>query len=89
LPFAITILYKNDQSKYSIKTTGYINNPKWNQGPIANSLDLSQLEVSEFVARSKYAKLLDPKGKTVIKMALIEFPQYGVRYVFPHKNLEL
>ena len=61
------------------------NNPKWNQEPMAHSLGLSQSEVSESVARSKYAGLLDPKGKAVMKMALMEFLQYGLRYVFPQK----
>lgn len=61
------------------------NNPKWNQKPIAEALGLSQSEVSEAVARLKYAGLLDPKGKTVMKMALMEFLQYGLRYVFPQK----
>jgi len=46
---------------------------------------LSQSEVSESVARSKYAGLLDPKGKKVMKLALMEFLQYGIRYVFPQK----
>jgi DNA-binding Lrp family transcriptional regulator len=61
------------------------NNPKWNQKPIAEALGLSQSEVSESVARSKYAGLLDPKGKTVMKMGLMELLQYGIRYVFPQK----
>lgn len=61
------------------------NNPKWNQIPMAKSLGLSQSEVSESIARSKYAGLLDPKGKAVMKMALMEFLQYGLRYAFPQK----
>lgn len=61
------------------------NNPKWNQKPMSEALGMSQSEVSESVARSKYAGLLDPKGKTVMKMALMEFLQYGLRYVFPQK----
>ena len=62
-----------------------LNNQLWNQKPMAEGLGLSQSEVSEAVARCKYAGLLDPKGKTVMKLALIEFLQYGVRYVFPQK----
>lgn len=60
-------------------------NPSWNQKPVAEALGLSQSEVSESVARSKYAGLLEPKGKKVMKMALMEFLQYGLRYVFPQK----
>jgi len=62
-----------------------INSDAWNQKPIAEDLGLSQSEVSESVARSKYAGLLDPKGKKVMKLALMEFLQYGIRYVFPQK----
>lgn len=61
------------------------NNPSWNQKPVADALGMSQSEVSEAVARCKYAGLLAPNGKTVMKMALMEFLQYGLRYVFPQK----
>ena len=61
------------------------NNPSWNQRPIAEALGLSQSEVSETVGRCKYAGLLAPDGKTVMKMAFMEFLQYGFRYVFPQK----
>ena len=57
----------------------------WNQKPIAIALGMSQSEVSESVARSKYAGLLDTKGKKVMRLALFEFLQYGLRYVFPQK----
>ena len=60
-----------------------IDDTKWNQKPLAEALGLSQSEVSESVARSKFAGLLDPKGKTVMKLALMELLQYGLRYVFP------
>lgn len=60
-------------------------NPKWNQKPIAQALGLSQSEVSESVARSKYSGLLDPKGKIVMKLGLLEFIQHGIRYVFPQQ----
>lgn len=61
------------------------NTPSWNQKPTAEALGLSQSEVSEAVGRCKYAGLLAPNGKTVMKMALLEFLQYGLRYVFPIK----
>ena len=60
-------------------------NDSWNQLQTAAALGMSQSEVSESVARSKYAGLLDSKGKKVMKLALIEFLQYGIRYVFPQK----
>jgi hypothetical protein len=61
------------------------NNPSWNQKPMAETLGLSQSEVSEAVARCKFSGLLAPDGKTVMKMALIEFLQFGLRYVFPQQ----
>lgn len=60
-------------------------NPDWNQKPMAEALGLSQSEISESVARSKFAGLLDPKGKTVLRLGLMEFLQYGLRYVFPQR----
>lgn len=61
------------------------NSPSWNQKPMAEALGLSQSEVSEAVGRCKYASLLAPNGKRVMRMALLEFLQYGLRYVFPIK----
>lgn len=60
-------------------------NPTWNQKPIAEALGLSQSEVSESVARCKYARLLAPNGKTAMKLSLIEFLQHGIQYVFPQR----
>ncbi len=62
-----------------------LNNAAWNQKPLADAVGMSQSEVSESVARSKYAGLLDPTGKKVMKMALLEFLQFGLRYAFPQK----
>ncbi|MCB0536222.1 MAG: hypothetical protein KDE33_01720 [Bacteroidetes bacterium] len=61
------------------------NTPSWNQKPTAEALGLSQSEVSEAVGRCKFAGLLAPNGKAVMKMALMEFLQFGLRYVFPVK----
>lgn len=57
----------------------------WNQQETARELVMSQSEVSESVARSKYAGLLDPKGKKVMRLALMDFLEKGIRYVFPQK----
>lgn len=62
-----------------------MNDKSWNQKPIAEALAMSQSEVSESVARSKYAGLLDPSGKQVMKLSLMDFLQYGIRYAFPQK----
>jgi hypothetical protein len=57
----------------------------WNQKPLAESLFMSQSEISKSFARSRYAGLLDPSGKKVRKMALMEFLQYGIACVFPQQ----
>jgi len=62
-----------------------MNNDRWNQKPTAEVLGMSQSEVSESVKRSKFSGLLDPKGKKVMKIGLMEFLQYGFRFVFPQK----
>lgn len=62
-----------------------LDNVQWKQKDLANQLGLSQSEVSEAVTRCKYAQLLDPKGKIVMKSSLLELAQYGLRYVFPQK----
>lgn len=55
----------------------------WLQKPLAESLSLSQSEISKSLARSKHAGLLDGTGKDVRKQALLEFLQYGIAVVFP------
>jgi hypothetical protein len=57
----------------------------WFQKPLSEELGISQSEISKSLNRSKYAGLLAPNGKTVMRMALFEFLQYGLRYVFPIK----
>jgi len=60
-----------------------IGNQPWNQKPLAEELRMSQSEISKSIARSKYAGLLDPNGKKIRKLALIDFLQFGIAYVFP------
>ena len=62
-----------------------LNNDNWQQIPLAFSLKMSQSEVSQSVARSKYAGLLDDSGKKVMRQALYDFLQYGLAVVFPAK----
>lgn len=57
----------------------------WFQKEMAIKLGISQSEISKSLNRSKFAGLLDPKGKKVMKLALMEFLQYGIRYVFPQQ----
>ena len=56
---------------------------KYKISEIADSLQISQSEVSESVNRSNIAKLIDAKSKTVFRNGLYEFLVYGLRFVFP------
>jgi hypothetical protein len=55
----------------------------WRQVQLALALELSQAEVSNSLARSRYAGLLDESGRQVRKQALMDFLQYGIAYAFP------
>ena len=58
-------------------------NQEWRNIDIANALNLSASEVSEALNRSRIAKLLDGKKKSVNPNSLKEFLIYGLKYVFP------
>jgi len=60
-------------------------NETWFQKPLSESLGISQSEISKSLNRSKYAGLLDPKGKTVMRLSLLDFLASGIRYVFPQR----
>lgn len=81
------------QTQYSMKSQDVVvllkiialKNDIWQQIPLAKSLKMSQSEVSQSVARSKYAGLLDDGGKRVMRQSLMDFLQYGLSIVFPVK----
>lgn len=50
---------------------------------IADSLKISQSEVSESINRSHIAKLIDSGRKTVFRHGFYEFLIYGLKFVFP------
>ena len=56
-----------------------------NQKPMADSLFMSQSEISKSFARSRYAGLLDSTGRNVRKLSFMEFLQYGITYAFPQQ----
>ena len=58
---------------------------EWYQIPMAEDLYMSQSEISQSIARSKFAGLLDSSGKKVRTIAFMEFLQYGISYVFPQQ----
>jgi len=57
----------------------------WLQNTLAEDLGISQSEVSKSLVRSKYSGFLDSSGKKVSKLALLEFIEYGIKYVFPQQ----
>ena len=67
-----------------LKITTY-GNSAWFQDQLSKSLHISQSEISKSLMRSKFAGLIDASGKIVFKMALLEFLQYGIKYVFPER----
>ncbi len=67
-----------------LKIVAYGSEP-WQQKPMAESLNMSQSEISHSLARLHYAGLLDESGKRVMRLALMDFLQFGLKYVFPQK----
>lgn len=57
----------------------------WFQQSMANELFISQSEISKSIQRSQYAGLIDPGSRKVMRQDLMDFLQYGIRYVFPQQ----
>jgi len=55
----------------------------WQQKPLADSLKMSQSEISQAASRMQYAGIL--LGKKVMRLAFFDFLKYGLSYVFPQK----
>ena len=55
----------------------------WQLAELSSALNISLSEISESLNRSKLAKLLDNNKKQVNRRNLMEFLEFGVRYVFP------
>src|SRR6056297_150790 len=62
-----------------------LNENSWSQLVLADELFMSQSEISQCLSRSKYAGLLQFDGKKVNKQSLMDFLQYGIKYVFPQQ----
>ena len=57
----------------------------WYMKDLSQELGISQSEVSESLNRSMLAGLLSADKRRLMKIALMEFLQYGLRYVYPQK----
>lgn len=60
-------------------------NSNWQQSIVAEELFISQSEVSRSVARLKYARLLHPDGKKVMRLSLMEILEHAIVYFFPQQ----
>jgi predicted transcriptional regulator len=63
-----------------------LGNRKWLMKDIANELFISASEVSESLNRSVYAGLIAADKQQVMRMALLDFLRYGLKYVYPQKT---
>lgn len=55
----------------------------WLMKDVAKAVGISGGEVSESIQRSVYAGLMSDDKRTVMRKALLEFIEFGLRYVFP------
>src|SRR5579859_1000866 len=60
-----------------------VGNMTWQNKDLSVALSLSASEISESLNRSQIAGLIDGKKKKVSRQSLMEFLEYGLRYVFP------
>jgi hypothetical protein len=57
----------------------------WMMKDLALELGISQSEVSESLNRSVYAGLIADNKKSVMKSALLEFLEFGLKYMYPQQ----
>ena len=57
----------------------------WYMKDLANELKISASEISESINRSVIGSLISSDKKSLKKLALLDFLQTGLRYVFPQK----
>jgi hypothetical protein len=58
---------------------------KWKVVELSSALEISQSEISESLNRSLIAGLINYTKKEVFVLSLMEFLQFGIKYVFPQK----
>jgi hypothetical protein len=57
----------------------------WLMKDLAHELRISASEISDSFSRSVYAGLLSSDKKQLMKSALLEFLEHGLKYVFPQQ----
>jgi len=60
-------------------------NSHWMMKDLSYELGISASEVSESLNRSVIAGLLFPDKKRLMKLAVIDFLEFGLRYVYPQR----
>jgi hypothetical protein len=55
----------------------------WHAKDLAHSLNISASEVSESLHRSQLAQLIAADKRQIMKRNLLDFIEFGLRYVFP------
>ncbi len=67
-----------------LKIATYRNKP-WFMKDIAYDISISASEVSESLNRSMIARLISSNKKKLMKQSILEFLQYGLKYVYPQR----
>lgn len=62
-----------------------LQNESWNQKSISSALCISQSEISQSINRLKYSGLMLSDGKEIMRLALFDFLQFAIKFVFPTK----
>ena len=57
----------------------------WYMKDLAYSLGISQSEISESLNRSAYAGLINTDKRILMKNALMELLEFGLKYIFPQQ----
>ena len=63
-----------------------IDNKEWYMKDLAYSLGISQSEISESLNRSVISGLISSDKRKLMKMSLLEFLEFGLKYVYPEKT---
>lgn len=58
---------------------------QWYMKDLSSELNISASEISESINRSVIAGLLAPDKKNVMKLSLLDFLEFGLRYVYPEQ----
>ena len=56
---------------------------QWYMKDLSSELNISPSEISESINRSVYAGLIASNKRTLMKLALLDFLEHGIRYVYP------